>query len=77
MQLRRHQTGTKYTLHWDGNDLALTTNSQNNASTYVENLAANTNGELVVYDRDFSGMAVEQHTKTGDRCHSHSELYGT
>src|SRR5580704_2170044 len=65
-ELRVFNAGTKYTLHWDNDDLALTTDPQNNASNYIEALASSNNDQLVMYDRDFSGTTVEQHTKTGD-----------
>lgn len=59
--------GSKYTIHWDGDNIALSTDAQNNPSRYVEKLAAVGGGQLVIYDRDFSRTTVvESHTKTGD-----------
>lgn len=59
--------GLKYTIHWDGNNVALSTDAHNNPSRYVEKLAAAGNGQLIIYDRDFGGTTVvESHTKTGD-----------
>jgi YD repeat-containing protein len=54
------------TLHWDGDNLALTTDPSNDVHLYVEKLARSGSGTLTMYDRDFSGTTVEQHTNSGD-----------
>ena len=54
------------TLHWDGDELAVTTDSGNNATKYVEKLAVNSGNQLVMLDRDFAGESVEMHSKMGD-----------
>ena len=54
------------TLHSDGDELAVTTDSGNNATKYVEKLAVDGGNQLVMLDREFAGESVEMHSKMGD-----------
>lgn len=59
-----------YALHWDGDDLLLVTSGPQDSGSVeqynIEKLAEKSGNALNVYDRDFSGTAVEQHTGQGD-----------
>ena len=59
---------TKFTLHWDGDNVVLTTNQGSVVNFYVEKLAmsGSASGRLTMNDRDFSGTSVEAHNDQGD-----------